>query len=1213
VWKQFTQLSDHHNPLVFRVPVHIAVPREATICLRSEMRRVTDKSKYSRAVNSSKTETELYSAMMENTTLPPKFVPYHKYRKNKFDLHNPTRAQLDRRIAKQREFIARMTETRDRRLFREAYYNGPLITNMVKRHKSEHKELDKHANIQMARALVELSWRVAEDVGVHEYFDGHKQLFDQANKTLRNALVQDYTWYEVHSMVKKIRHHCVYADFEAKCVHLMGQPALELVAASFTRRAHSDVHESVKKILGIPTGKRHKETEVLKILQKEHRPIGIASLLDALYFLCQNARVAPIVAQIAPKCMHGFISGREGHDMILEVQALQELAEIKKEPLFIFTADVEKHFDMLPHEAIAYLDQMMEVPEPFFQRVASQIRSTINSIRIRDGKPGIAHQNSGGSQGCHLTPSLSALILAPLANALTQHAAASAITLQDNARERAQMFRKVINFADDWQMTTNDFQDGYGRFRLSEQICDVLKIKIKLVSISRNGWAILHHAPTRLIHNKGIYLWQKSARVLGACLHLQKNSECAQTKCGGKCNGYTTTKICQTCLDKMIINVGALPLPILDKVEIARKRILSVLEWATYTCTTQQEALLNAAKKIRHQLGGYGFGGYIEASILPAKLGGYGIEISQRHIAISTAATIERCLDRNGEAAELLIMTRRLHKSHTHEIKWHPALHKALQAGDDLQFDLHPQLLVLPDEYSSQKCPAQLHIYNMNHTKDTASLIVIVRAIHGRVGAHHLIENRPKHEKAWIETPTEAHIRMLARIIENECELSKYVTLAEKLPQQMHIAIEKFRNTPKKYGIKGRVFLSVVARTPVQLLTNDTSMPVIPAIPSEDKSIPQAYPIAVTDKGKTFVKTSLRSETTEKLNTALIQEYTKVRQIAELVGTQNLDHEAGAVCAGTLRGVHYDGPLKTDEANMLLQLRTGALIKTGKMLCTCGEPLSLKHVAERHVPVDELEGVIQTSMREAQFGPITVGFTTPKFLAFGFIPADMFPRNVPPEKHKAFKKWKLKVAAALARVGLRAMSQHGPMLPFCSTPQFIVPTGADTAAKTKYLALADAALDTKQQEGMCIYGLGGYVQDRNGTIIKQFMVRRRLPREDSCLGEHCASLVLTAMVRSLELNDVCFGADNTAVPNQNEGLWATNSELSLKVRERTLHVRAEIEGNIDVWFPREENTLADRLSKQALRRTVCDPEWVRELDKVLEEMFPMFAFKEGLW
>ena len=1219
VWKQFANLSDHHYPLVFKVPITIAMPQGTLINLKSEMRRVNDKAAYSVAVNSSKTEEELHKAMTDHTTLPPKYVPYRKYRTKKFDMHNPTKAQLKRRIEEQREFIAR-TETRNKRVFREAYYNGPMITNMIKRTKMEQKELDRNANVLMAKTLVELSWRVASNIKLGEYFDQHKHLYERATRRLRDTLLLEYNWREVHACITKLKHHTVYADFEARCVHLMGQPAMELIAAMFTRRAHAEVHETVRKILGIPTGKSHNEKEITRIFQKEFRPIGIAALLDALYFLCQNERVAPIVVEIAPECMHGFITGREGHDMIIEVQSLQDLAEVKKEPLFLFTADIEKHFDMLPHEAIAYIDTLMDLDLPFFQRVAAHIRSTVNHVRVRDGKPGIAVQNSGGSQGCHLTPSLSALILAPLAEALKKHAAASVADLAPEKRERAELFRKVINYADDWQLTSNDFGDGYKRFCVAEEMCDLLKMKIKLVSISRNDVAYFLKIP-KLLHNGTEYSFLKAVRILGACVHMQKNSECAPTKCGGKCKNYTTTKLCDTCLETMIVNVGSLPLPILDKVEIARKRILSVMEWAVYTCVKQQEALLRAADKLRHQLCGHGYGGYIKAAVLPAKLGGYGIETSQRHIAILTAATIERCLERNGEAAQLLIKTRRLRASHMHKEKWAPALHNALKMEGRLQLDLHPSLIVLPEEQRSQNSPAQLHIIRQEWkeetsekngtkvTEDVAHLAVVARAQHGRATTYHLIEKRANHEKKWEaeKPPTHAYIRMLARVIERESEISRYVTLAEPLQQSLHNIVQSYVQAEKKWTVRGRAFLSVIARTQVKLLTNDDTTPDIP-LPEEDKHIPKLFPISVTEDNVPFVKTSLRAEAILKLNMILWEEYADARQVKDLIGDAEIDHEASAVCAGTLRGVHYDGPLKTNEADKLLQIRTGSLFKTDKTKCGCGEYLSMAHIAQSHVSYDDLEGVLQQALKTTKFGPINVGLHTPKFLAFGFIPAGMFPAYVPPDKQKAFKKWKSSVAADFARVGLRAVGEKAPELPEFATPEFVVPTGKDDATKSDYLALADAALDTSQP-GVVVYGLGGYVQDKEGRVIKQFMVRRTLPREDSCLGEHCASLVLAKMVQCLGLRNVCFGADNIAVPNQNDGNWATKSELSLKVRERTLAVRANIQGHVDAWFPREENQRADALSKQALRRSVCEPEWVKELDEVLHELFPSVSIE----
>ena len=88
--------------------------------------------------------------------------------------------------------------------------------------------------------------------------------------------------------------------------------ALGIVADSFNERTkNSDPETMIRQVIGIATGKSHKETENRKILHRENRPRGLAEVLDALLFICQNARISPIVAELTPKCMHGFIPGRE--------------------------------------------------------------------------------------------------------------------------------------------------------------------------------------------------------------------------------------------------------------------------------------------------------------------------------------------------------------------------------------------------------------------------------------------------------------------------------------------------------------------------------------------------------------------------------------------------------------------------------------------------------------------------------------------------------------------------------------------------------------------------------------------------------------------------------------------------------------------------------------------------------------------------------------
>jgi len=120
---------------------------------------------------------------------------------------------------------------------------------------------------------------------------------------------------------------------------------------------------------------------------------------------------------------------------------------------------------------------------------------------------------------------------------------------------------------------------------------------------------------------------------------------------------------------------------------------------------------------------------------------------------------------------------------------------------------------------------------------------------------------------------------------------------------------------------------------------------------SQPSQIPKKHP---RYQRKSLIKTSLRQETLANLHLELSQEYIESKQVSKLLYDMKsdkiieIDLSASVACAGTRRGVHYDGPMTAKEANTLLQIRTGSLIKSWKTKCECEIKLSMKHLAEKH-------------------------------------------------------------------------------------------------------------------------------------------------------------------------------------------------------------------------------------------------------------------------
>ena len=1245
VLPNFDMLSDHHRPVVFEIPGFTKFVPPPRLDMKSGMRIVKNPSMYQKATREVQPGpgalANLYAVMFANTVVQPRAASKHKARPNAKDVADtiilPTRNELRKKLEKGKQRLIQMDVARTKKIFAAAYRNETLLKNLVFPKRHDERTMVPDANERMARVLTKRSW-VVSPVRLHDYFGNFEGMYSSVSKDLKTALTAKYTASELHRNLRSLGLWKTYTDFEGRALHLFDMCTLGILADSFDERARGiDVEAMVRQIIGLPTGKKHFETEIDNILRKENRPIGLSAVIDALYYICQNARLAPIVAAVAPENMHGFIRGREGHDMIFEIFFAIELANMSQLKIYVVQGDIEKHFDQLPHDGISHLDKLLGLAEPFFATIVGKIRRTVNEIRVQPGEPGRATQFAGGSQGDQRVPSISALLLAPLALALKNNVAGS--IPQDRYTEIKRLIRIVVNFADDWVFASDSLPDAMGRFHMAAEMCEFLGMNLKLVAVACNHHAVNPYIPNHVDYGGERFVIKAALRILGTCIHLRPHSACAKTKCKA-CDKQSESRICTECLPKAIRNLGSLPLPILDKAEIGNQRILASLIYGAYTCEAQQLIWENAATEIRYQIYGYGYGGYKVVSSLPALSGGIGMKSSREHLAIETANILERVMCRNGAAKEIVMAVRR----HPRNADWPEPFARALMGTAEtpvLKFDLHSTLRKDPQDRRSQDAPCQIEIMRIFVDPESVIMAVIGRSLTGTIRYYHEFEKRNPQHKIWKEEHlVRAQIRILARIVEKESSLSRRVVI-KALPPNIAVVVSVFKLNNKRHYAKDRAYTSVLERTEIVSLTDDTSPPdAFPPAHETDHSVPELYPVSALSRGTPFVTTSLNYESLNTLRIHAEEQYRDCKQILEIIPREHhIDHENSACAAGVRRGVHYESFLKTSEANTHLRLVTGALLKTPvlaeedtmpgteprpgeikwgekckaqlksspehpDMKGECGHPLTLAHIIS-HISEIEFDAVTNEVNKFSKFGHLNFPYIKRDYMAFGFMPKGLY-KTVPLEKQKEFRKHMLKTSTTFARISQRQflLCQQRQILDD-TTPDYVIETGASISLNYEYLARADAAqLPGKNPGEPCTIGLGGHIiRISTGEEVKRFVVRRQIPTENSTLAEHFAHLVLSKMTASCGYNDTCFGSDNNAVPKQSEGNWKVNCEKIRIIRGVTATIKAGLPRHAEAWFPREENVRADELSKLALNgKEWFEPGWVEELDELLQEL-----------
>jgi len=1265
VWTEVTGLSDHHYPLSFTIPWRTNRKQITQARIRSFMRIIKDKAKYQFEINEVKRgpngAERLKAVMLSNTSLPP--VPHANKRERKRNLEHPkplTKREQRQRMAKTRIHFDQRIRRYEKKLFSQAWTNGPMLKSAImERHRPE-CEPSSRINFEFTEALQDMSWR-EEECDVAAYFAQFGERLMQLTHLVNATLTSDYTGLELHDNLKKFSQKKTYIDFEGKCLHLMGMQALEVLAEDFTQRTISD-RQITRYILGIPTGKTHSESERKKILQKTFRPVGMGELLEAFYCHCQNVRMIPVMEAVAPEGMLGFIPHREGHDMILRILLCVEWANRTNRPFWCIQGDIEKHFDRLQHKAIEAFDELLDLATPFFGSIVRDIRNTTLHVRVDKGKPGRTKQESGGCQGDQRVPTISALILAPLVYALEREAAQVPTDMRDRMMH---LLRFILNFVDDFVFGSESLRNAYERFKQAQRMCAHLKMNLKLVCVAgSNATTVI--GPHRLEHEgKPVHL-SDSMKILGACIHFKTNAKCAVRKCKS-CPAMTELRICTECQEKILDKAFALPLPTLDKINTLNSRILSSLRYGVYTCEKQQRAWYLFGEKMRRRLQLSGYGGYRAATSLPAAVGGLGVENTEAILVTDTLGVLERALNRNESLRELI------GKLASTGPPWPRSVMTALGATGPAANEVYlhrgqeekitfAEVTVIPhrvltekaEDRRSQDHPVQIELIERKATHSEAYVVVATRSTSGPVQVQTVYEMR-QHEKKWsVERQTEIHIRLLARIIEKEKLHSRRVTIKEAMDKDITKIVKEFIRDPTRIHRKERVYTSVLARTEILTLTNDDTLPrPFPERKETCYSIPDAFPITIQHKGNNFVTGASGPAVKNIFTTMQIEEYRKCRQILSIIPLNDeglppeIDHSASAVAAGTLRGVHYDTHLKTAEAEQLLRITCGALVRTPKteekvdwefeltlphhlqqerhieilhgeacrlqmgtrgprgMTAVCGAPLSLAHILS-HVTEDDLLAATIKVNNESQIGPMKDFFRHPKYMAFGFIPQDLYKKQ-PPEKQKALKKQLRLAAATYARLGLHyyklCTGKDPPPL-----SEFVVEKGEDVQQRYKYIARADyscpAPKEGEPEGGPAVIGLGGYIAlaSEPTRILWKFQVRRVLPQRNSGLGEHLGNMVLSKMVLCTVKGDVCIGCDNRAVPNQHEGEFVVGNPAVRVARAKTATIKVHIEKHKDAWFPREQNKIADGLASQALTTEDYDKEWVKELDETLNDI-----------
>ena len=1222
---EYDELSNHHRPVVCYIPSSDWGPRIRPLNLHSEMRFVPKDSDIGALMEEAENFEQLMEIIVANTGLKGTVRERNKQRKKKDVEKKQSHAQSQKRMERVRKSMAARVKKQENALFSAALSNGPLLKSTIMEVPTDVSFCSVKDNAEYVAALKSGNWR-RKACQPDDFFRDFKPFADLDPKVIAE-LTAEFEWESLLPSREGLGHTKTFADFEAKVAHRMGPRALAIVAKKFSEWAAdtSIIDEIIQKLIGIPTRKTHSETDIQKILQKVRRPIGIQGLFRAWFSGAQALRLRSLIHLVAPANMHGFIPNREGHDMVLQLAILIAMTNPKTMPLWLFQADIVKCFDALQFEIITLLDKLMKLPRPFFEVMARQFEETIHEVRINSARPVRVKQDSGATQGNQRVPALSVLILAPLAAKLEENAKAAGI------KDQPMHTRSVVNFADDWVFSSECCQDNVARFVWARSLLRSIGMDLKLVAVAcnefahkmhNNGYSIEDedsHRPNALViedteeDGKVImveYPIVGSIRILGECIHVKEKSECALTKCK-RCSKPHPTKMCAGCKELVLNNVRSLPVKIVDKVECVNQRLLSSFMYGAYSCTKQREALHQMEDDTRRLLFGFGSGGYVVGAHLPAKKYGLGLRDSLRNLAIETAAVIERGMAREkGTLAKQVVQLFQKNK------KWPPSISTALHGKNPCELEPLPMIIATPhrslmeQDVSSQR-RVQIEWFSERSGK-RSYVRAIARGSDGRDVTHYLHKDG--------DDIAMTLVKMLAQIIESEWERAGDVYM--ELPWEGEILklVESEKNTSLSISKSNRVFISVLARlsTARKSISHVNVEYEFPVTSTEATVIPDAYPLSIKVWGKSVVTGSLKEDVIRELKKRQESEFWDGnRQLKHLVPfKEQVDLELSCVSAGILRGTYYTSELPARRANLLMRLLTGAEIKTEYSKCQIKEckfcDLTLEHIAS-HVDRSQVPEVIN-KIDSWKYPWTWLHRNPPNFVFLGLVHGNMTSWQWNRKEEKEFAIYMKKVAAEFAELGLVAYDTcSGRNTEADTTPEIAIQETHTKAAEFTHQAYADYSLCTVNgkdgSKPTYFIGLGGYVCKGNVEIAR-FQFRRWVPAHlaNSTIGEHLANVVLVKMTKYLELDNVCFLADNKAVPEHLKGEFSCNMPTVVIIRaavDELLRGMKRTHG----WIPRLKNKLADMLAGEAAKGEHFEgrfpKEYVKELDELLGAMMGM--------
>jgi hypothetical protein len=379
---------------------------------------------------------------------------------------------------------------------------------------------------------------------------------------------------EVLSAMSKWGEHKVFTDYTVRCLSLLSEAQLQLVADEITRWVAT--RPPVARItIGIPkpgisSNYPEQHDELLHWLMKFHRPLSISPVKHALFngVMAMRLRHASAIPHILSPAHVGFLPERSVHHVILPlVMALAEAESFDME-LWIAVDDIDKAYDRAHKETQEETAARVGLRSLAENLQRAHVGLPTEAI-VADGPPGMVEAETSFAQGdatvCYRFP----LSIDPAIRAVR-------VACRDSDQQLHRV--RIDQFADDGVLRANSLAKLIQLIELKAAGYATLGYKMGALKIACNAkaWAVhtFFDSTRTTVEIIGMTIpIVGSVRLLGACVHLRPQSACTEHRCTlCKRKAGVTTPLCTDCETQLPqklaawrtspLDNGLLPLPL---------------------------------------------------------------------------------------------------------------------------------------------------------------------------------------------------------------------------------------------------------------------------------------------------------------------------------------------------------------------------------------------------------------------------------------------------------------------------------------------------------------------------------------------------------------------------------------------------------------------------------------------------------------------------